>query len=775
MSVDLQPAKPLPSPVARYDSTGTIRIGRSADNDIVLPDLWVSNRHAEIRHVDDRHYIVDLGSTNGLHRNGRRIVRGLLIPGDRFTIGRHEFVFDGQSVYRHDDQGPMSLIADDLTVDVDARNVLDDISFALHRGTLLGVVGPSGSGTSTLLQALTGMRPVRYGRVLYDGRDLKANYAELRDRIGWVPKDDAALHGRLTVGRALRLAASLRFANDVSRRQRHTRVDEVIDLLGLRDQSRQRIDTLSDGQRKRTSIALELLTDPTLLALDDPASGLDPALERALMRELRLIADGAATVVVAMHSMLYLELCDHVLVLGLGGRMGYFGPPNELLAFFEVDDFADVFEKMTGQAQAWAQRYRNSDTYRRYVGDVALELLGPDPRAARPREVPTPRAAADGPTAATPVAVAEPVAAGGPVAADGPLTAGGPVATVEPVVTGEPAPAGSPPTGPALNGSAASRAASDRAASGRTASGRAGRAASGRAGQATSGRAASSPARKVPLEYRLRHPLRPVRQFLTLCLRTAMTIWADRYYAAFLLGLPLGLAALTRAVPGGLAPDPVAAVGAQRLLLVLVIGAAFMGVAVAVREIVNERAAYRRERVRGLSASAYLGSKIVVLAVIDAIMVLGFVELALLMRPKPVQGLVLADPVLDIAVAVTLVAIASSAFGLLASALVRTSEQTAPILVLAVMAQLVLSGGLFAVSGPVLQVASVIAPTRWGLAATAATTHAWPPPLPDPLWNPTPGSWWRACLLLVAQTILALAATRLALRRLERPGPTRLG
>ena len=123
-----------------------------------------------------------------------------------------------------------------------------------------------------------------------------------------------------------------------------------------------------------------------------------------------------------------------------------------------------------------------------------------------------------------------------------------------------------------------------------------------------------------------------------------------------------------------------------------------------------------------------------------------------------------------VGVVVTLVAIASAAFGLLASALVRTPEQTAPILVLGVMAQLVLSGGLFAVTGPVLLVASVIAPVRWGLAATAATTHAWPAPLPDPLWTSTPGSWWRACLVLVAQTVLALAATRLALRRLERPG-----
>jgi len=710
MAVDLQPATASPSsPAAAYDSTGTIRIGRNPDNDIVLPDLWVSSRHAEIRHVGDRHYIVDLGSTNGLHRNGRRIVRGLLIPGDRFTIGRHEFIFDGSHIHQHDDQGPASLVADDLTVDVDGRMVLDDVSFALRQGTLLGVAGPSGSGKSTLLQAVTGIRPARYGRMLYDGRDLNAHYAELRDRIGMVPRDDV-VHGRLTVGRALRLAASLRFATDVPRRQQRKRVDEVIEMLGLRLLSGQRIDTLSDGQRKRTSIALELLTAPTLLALDDPASGLDPALERAVMRQLRLLADGGATVIVAMNSTPYFELCDHLLLLGLGGRMGFFGPPNELLPYFEVDDYADVFERVSSHTGLWAQQYRNSDTYRKYVGDVALELLGPDPRSSRPVELPTPRAPADD---------AQPTAA--------PATPAASAAPVSPVVPARAEPA---------QGSTA------------------------------------KPVRKVPLEYRLLHPRHMLRQFVTFSLRTALVIWADRATAAFLLGLPLGLAALSRALPGnrGLGPDPGGGgVEAQRLLLLLVVGAAFIGFAVAIRDLVTERSIYRRDRVWGTSATAYLGSKMLVLAITDAILVIVFVELALVLRPRPAQGLVFADPVIDIAVAVTLVAVASSAFGLLASALVRTPEQTTPILVLGVMAQLVLSGGLFAVNGqPALEAASVLAPARWGLAATAATTRVWPTPLPDPLWNPTPRNWWLACAVLAAQTVVALVATRLALFRLER-------
>ena len=96
------------------------------------------------------------------------------------------------------------------------------------------------------------LQPATSGRLLYDGKDLYEHYSELRYRIGLVPQDDV-LHRQLTVRRALRFAASLRFASDVPRQQRSERVNEVLDLLGLTARAKQRIDTLSGGQRKRTS------------------------------------------------------------------------------------------------------------------------------------------------------------------------------------------------------------------------------------------------------------------------------------------------------------------------------------------------------------------------------------------------------------------------------------------------------------------------------------------------------------------------------------------
>ncbi|HEX6873882.1 MAG TPA: ATP-binding cassette domain-containing protein [Micromonosporaceae bacterium] len=740
------------TPVATFDSTGTIRIGRDEDNDIVLPDFWVSRKHAEIRKVGAEHHIIDLNSSNGLHHNGRRVPRGVLAAGDRFTIGRHEFLFDGVHIYQHDDQGPTSIIADDITVEVGKSVLLDDVSFALRHGTLLGIVGPSGCGKSTLLKAMTGIRPASRGKLLYDGKDLYKHYSELRYRIGMVPQDDV-LHRQLTVRRALRFAASLRFASDVPRKQRKERVNEVLDLLGLTARAKQRIDTLSGGQRKRTSVALELLTEPSLLALDEPTSGLDPALDKEVMRELRLLADRGRTVVVVTHSVLHLDLCDHVLVMCLGGRMGYFGPPDELLAFFGSEDYADVFDKVTNDPDRWAQKYRNSDIYRKYVGEVALQLLASEtvePSLA----VPTPRApvetvgSAPAPAEATPP-VAQPVEATGEAPA-GPAEA----ATATPVATATatpvaPADGATPATAPA----APARQVFADAAPAR--------------------KATASGVQDLSMSHRALHPVAPLRQFLTLSLRMLAVILSDRGYATFLVGLPLALALLSYTVPGdkGLSPDPAGfGLEGQRLLVVFVIGAAFMGVAVAIREIINESSIYRRERAIGLSPTAYLASKLLVFIIIDAIQVTLFVYLAMLDRKPPTEALVLSNPVAEIIIAVTLVAIASTVLGLLASALVKTTEQTTPILVVSVMAQLVLSGGLFVFTDQkVLEIIAWLDPSRWGFASAAATTNLIGFPFPDPIWAHEPVNFWRGVGIMLVQIVVLVGLTRLALRRYE-PG-----
>jgi hypothetical protein len=277
------------------------------------------------------------------------------------------------------------------------------------------------------------------------------------------------------------------------------------------------------------------------------------------------------------------------------------------------------------------------------------------------------------------------------------------------------------------------------------------------------------------LRSRALHPAAPVRQFLTLCLRMFWVIGADRGLSIFMVGLPLALALLTRTVPGdnGLAPGLLKfSLEAQRLLVVLAVGAAFLGTAAAIRELVNESTIYKRERAVGLSAGAYLASKVFVFSVIITVQTALFTWLALLGKNPPKDPLIFPSHwLVEITIPVALVALASMAFGLLVSALVKTTEQTTPVLVVAVMAQLVLSGGLFELGGQkVLEQISWFFPTRWGLAAGASTVDLQSMiPFKDSLWEHTTGAWWRSVLILVLQIIVLLALARLALRRSE-PG-----
>ncbi|MEV5319947.1 FHA domain-containing protein [Streptomyces sp. NPDC052687] len=357
-------------------TTRTVRIGRAADNDLVVDDLIVSRHHAELRARTDGGYeIADLGSHNGTYLNGTRVTSAAVHPGDIVGIGHSDFCLVGDQLQEYVDTGVVSLDVQDLTVSVDRgrRQLLDHVSFPVGERCLLAVVGPSGAGKSTLMNALTGRRPADHGTVLYDGRDLYHDYAELRQRIGVVPQDDI-LHTQLTVRAALSYAAALRFPQDTAKAERQARVEEVIRELGLEAGAGRRVHTLSGGQRKRVSVALELLTKPSLLFLDEPTSGLDPGMERSVMHMLRRLADGGHTVIVVTHSVLSLDVCDRLLFLAPGGKVAYYGPPGDALAFLGFTHWPEAFEAFDrGRDRDWAAEYRDSPFHRRYVADAGVQ------------------------------------------------------------------------------------------------------------------------------------------------------------------------------------------------------------------------------------------------------------------------------------------------------------------------------------------------------------------------------------------------------------------
>ncbi|WP_330341730.1 FHA domain-containing protein [Streptomyces sp. NBC_00557] len=402
------PAPGRPSAVSQPLLTGTfrrpssvrplpvrsVRIGRAADNDLVVDDLIVSRRHAELRaHPDGTYEIVDLGSHNGTYLNGRPVTRAPLRPGDVVGVGHSAFSLVGDELQEYVDTGEISLDVQDLTVAVDGgrKVLLDHVSFPVPEKCLLAVVGPSGAGKSTLLNALTGQRPADRGTVLYDGRDLYRDYAELRQRIGLVPQDDI-LHPQLTVRAALSYAAELRFPQDTARTERRARVDEVVRELGLEQRAGQPVHSLSGGQRKRVSVALELLTKPSLLFLDEPTSGLDPGMDRSVMHMLRGLADDGRTVIVVTHSVLSLAVCDRLLVLAPGGKVAYYGPPEDALAFFGFEQWPEAFEAFDRDPERdWAREYRESPFHRHYVTEATTQPHHPGPAPVPPAPPPHPR------------------------------------------------------------------------------------------------------------------------------------------------------------------------------------------------------------------------------------------------------------------------------------------------------------------------------------------------------------------------------------------------
>jgi ABC-type multidrug transport system ATPase subunit len=371
-----------------YEPERSRTIGRSSDNDIVVSDLLASRRHAKLTQENGRWYIDDLGSFNGTYVDGQRITRKMeLADGAVISIAHHIFHFMQGLLEEYVDDGRVNLTALGITLTAGNARLLDDISFSLEQRSLLAVLGPTGAGKSTIMRVLTGTQPPKQGAVLYNGRNLYQAYDELRYRIGYVPQDDI-LHSQLPVRRALSYAARLRFPPDVSSAERDQRVDDVMAELGLTQRANLSVSKLSGGQRKRTSVALELLTRPSLLSLDEPTSGLDPGYERQVMTLLKNLSEAGRTVITVTHNTESLDLCDRLLFLAPGGQVAYFGPPSEAREFFGTEHYPEVFTQLeeapSGQAKA---TFAGSPKARKYLEEPLrrqLETAPPPPAPSQP-------------------------------------------------------------------------------------------------------------------------------------------------------------------------------------------------------------------------------------------------------------------------------------------------------------------------------------------------------------------------------------------------------
>ncbi len=345
-------------------------IGADPRCKVRLEHPLIQPRHLAVRRdASGALWLEDRGTPAGTYLNGQR-VRGAVRAGlgDVLQVGPYSARVGEYALEPLEQVGGVDIQVRDARVEVPAgkagrgaRTLLDQVSLHIAPANMIVVAGPSGAGKTTLMRLLSGQQPAAAGHVEYNGTDLadcRQAYAPL---MGYVPQEDI-VHADLTVHEALDYQARLRLGDRTPAAVRDVRVDYALSLLGLLEQRNQLVKTLSGGQRKRVSIACEMLNEPQILFLDEPTSGLDPGLDKRMMLLLRLLADQGRTVVLTTHAIAHVDVCDTLVLVGPGGNVIYAGAPQAALDWFGVQTLGDVFalvDTADSAAQA-AQRTRSA-------------------------------------------------------------------------------------------------------------------------------------------------------------------------------------------------------------------------------------------------------------------------------------------------------------------------------------------------------------------------------------------------------------------------------
>ena len=357
-NLDAWETYPLPS--------GSISIGSSGSCDIVLSPAGVAKHHATIHHSSNKTSITDELSLNGVYVNGKTIPQSQNIHLnnlDIIFIGNTKLIlYDNKLIYQIFEKG-IQLDAIDIIKDVKikfkTRQISSHVSISIKPSEFVAFVGGSGAGKSTFMKCISGVDRPTSGTVLLNGENLYENYENLKYNIGYVPQDDIVF-SNLTLHDTLQYAAKLRMPDNTSAKERNQRIKEVLDIVSLTDFENSYIRQLSGGQRKRASIAVELLANPNLFFLDEPTSGLDPGTERSIMKTLRKMSQMGKTIILVTHNTLNLHLCDKVAFFGDGGHLCFYGSPQEALDFFEVNDFVDIYTLINENLDYWYNKFEDT-------------------------------------------------------------------------------------------------------------------------------------------------------------------------------------------------------------------------------------------------------------------------------------------------------------------------------------------------------------------------------------------------------------------------------
>lgn len=356
---------------------GSVVLGRGMDADISLPHIQVSRQHARIYSRDGVHYLQDLGSANGTFLDGELITAPSRLKLDcMIGVGPYSLTYLGDRLVPVSRTNNVQLEAHSLTCRVpdlvnssDLKVILDQVSLVIRPREFICLLGPSGSGKSTLLSALSARVPASSGTVLVNGMSLYDNFESLKSEIAVVPQRDI-MHEALTIENALEFSARLRLPADTTDDEIRRQIDDLLISVGLEEHRSKPIRVLSGGQRRRASLANELISNPSILFLDEVTSGLDEESDREMMQLFRQLADSGKTVICVTHTLANIpETCHLVAFLGVGGKLAFFGPPHDALQEFQIDRLGAFYGQLEDRSQVAELQSKcvQSATFQRYV------------------------------------------------------------------------------------------------------------------------------------------------------------------------------------------------------------------------------------------------------------------------------------------------------------------------------------------------------------------------------------------------------------------------
>ncbi len=331
-------------------------IGRNAGS-VKLDNQAISEKHAVFKEADDgRWHVYDCDSTNGVYVNNERIENSKpLSPLDVVRIAEYVFIYTGEKICYFCNEK----VANQLVINIEERSVrkllkkqvlLQDINLSINEGEMVMILGGSGAGKTTFINAILGYEKAK-GTIEHDNVDIYKEYGKVRSKMGFVPQQDL-LRLEDTVYSTLSNAARMKMPSDSTKEDREERIDYVLNSLGLSREKDSMVKKLSGGQRKRLSIAVELIANPTLFFLDEPDSGLDGIMAKSLMEQLRVIANEGKIVMVITHAPDRVrDLFDKVVILAKGekdniGHLAFYGSIPEALGFFDAPSLEGVVKKI---------------------------------------------------------------------------------------------------------------------------------------------------------------------------------------------------------------------------------------------------------------------------------------------------------------------------------------------------------------------------------------------------------------------------------------------